>query len=619
MEFRGVINLDLHTANLLSQYLIDKESDLSLKIMETIGPVALNFPEPLPPNSKDNPLKLGDAVLLFGKKIRTLSTNREIKPAKGMWKIITSQINIQCWAYLQILENIITELFIQIKLLDITKWKNEMLDAAYSIKMTLMHHLEDLEWALKRLNAQIWQLRLAEDESCIFTRLKHLFSYFNLNIESSLLVNLQKSRKFLSFKYGKFHDVHTNYQKLHQDVRKPLLKFIDYHILNHLDAESKDSFTKLYELLKMWKINVQSKLIPSSELRIPLRNLIDPKRVSHIFEEYHTELLKEIYIKSRFFKTHSHAIIDDESVETELADSLIMTHKEIHLLAATTRNYRDFLLKTDPNPYIRCRFGFGEWTVGKEPALTKNMLLLSYEIAETNKYAEHLIDSLKSAKEKNNLSDFKEKSTRSEKILHEMSQPLIGESTMRSLAEGALEEIKSFDELGSFDIHIVDYIGVTLSKILKSDWKYHVLFDIPFFKTVYSNHINIVGLDQEDRLHLNRLNEFSRLFKEIKDLVKVKYLYRSNQEIDLHLNDIKGTLQDFLGYVQRVTQDKNSPLKLIKNIRFQLLEYRYFFGQYFHDLGTLDIDKQMISNKFLFVNQYLDVVDSLLEPFSDSP
>ena len=111
MIFRGIVNLDLHTARQLSQYLIEKESELSFKIMDTIGHIVENEPEPLAPKLKESPLKIGGAVLLFGKKIRTLSTNSELKTPSGMSEVIASQINQQCWSYLEILENCITELY----------------------------------------------------------------------------------------------------------------------------------------------------------------------------------------------------------------------------------------------------------------------------------------------------------------------------------------------------------------------------------------------------------------------------------------------------------------------------------------------------------------------------
>lgn len=616
MIFRGIVNLDLHTARQLSQYLIEKESELSFKIMDTIGHIVENAPEPIAPQLKDSPLKIGGAVLLFGKKIRTLATNSEFKTPKGMSQVIASQINQQCWSYLEILENCITELFIQMKMLDVTKWNEDMLEAAYSIKMTLMHHLEDLEWTLKRLNAQIGQLKSAEGFPSFFNTLKNLFPFISSNIDSSLIKNLKKSRKYLSFNYLKFHDNFISYQTLNKKVKKNLLRFIDYQALNNLDSESKEAFTRLYELLKMWEINQKSKVIPSGDLSNPLRNLNDPKRVSHIFEEYHYELLKEIYVRSRFLKSNSEDILTDDSVRCEVGDSLFSTLKEIHVLAATTRNYRDFLLKTDPNPYIRCRFGFGEWTVGKEPPLTKNMLLLNYEIEETNKYAEQLIHSVKTTTSLNDKSQYEQTLQKVKQLLHEMSQPLIGETTMRSLAEKILEELKSVNELETFNMEVVDFVGLTLSKILKADWKYHVLFDMKDFEKIYSIHVGIVKGDHEDRVHLNRLNEFRILCKEVKDLVKTKSFYKGLQEIELNLNDIKSSLQDFLGSVQRVIQDKSTTGEMIKDIQFQLLEYRYFFGTYFHELGALGSDKQLIRNKFLFVDQYLDVVDSLLETYN---
>jgi hypothetical protein len=610
MEFRGIVNLDQHTADQLSQYLIEKESTLSLKIIDLIGPVKENEPEL---KSYGTTLKIEEAVLLFGKKIRSISTNRDFKPAKGNAKKVASEISKYCWQYLEILENSVTELFLQIKLMDITDLKESAWDAAFAIKMTLMHHMEDLEWALKRLNAQIAEVKYAEDGKNFLSRIKNLILRKS-KIDSSLLSNLQKSRKYLSFNYGKFHDEYVNYQALYKDVRKHVLKLVDYQVLNHLETVSRETFKKLYELIKIWESNLKSRLIPLNDLKIPLRESTDPKRVSHIFEEYHNELLNELFQKSRNLKIHADEILNNENVKSELENSLNITLKEIHTLAATARNYREFLLKTDPDPYVRCRFGFGEWVLGKEPAITRNMALLTYEIDETNQSAEQLIQSVKIATQDSEKVDLTKALQKIEKPLHDMSQPLIGKSTMQSLAEEIVGELKKVDELGSFDIKVVDFIGNILSKLLKADWKYHVLFDMPNFEKIYSTHVGIA--DHGDRLHLNRLNEFRRLCREIKELVKHKSFYAGVQDIEFHLNDIKGSLQDFLGYVQRVTLDKENSSELFKDIHFQLLEYRYFFGKYFHEREMAETETQLIRNKFLFVDQYLDTVDDLLSNLS---
>ena len=55
---------------------------------------------------------------------------------------------------------------------------------------------------------------------------------------------------------------------------------------------------------------------------------------------------------------------------------------EIKELTKTMAAYRDFLLKTDPNPYVSSRWGFAEWVVGPEPHRAKRMLGLVYSGTE---------------------------------------------------------------------------------------------------------------------------------------------------------------------------------------------------------------------------------------------
>jgi hypothetical protein len=606
MEFRGIVKLDRHTADQLGAYLVEKESDLGLKIIHSVGITQANDPELERANAQS--LKVGEAVFLFAKKVRNIFIKKQLLTEKGHTKKIATEINKHCWQYVEILENSVSEIFLQIKLMDITDLKESAWDAAFAIKLTLMHHIEDLEWALKRLNAQIASLQTAEDGGNIILRFRHIFS--RPGIDPSLLTNLQNCKKYLSFQYGKFHDEYVNYQIINKDVRKHLLKLVDYQALNQLDNVSKDTFKKLYELVKIWESNQKSKLIPMEDLKRPLRESMDSKRVSHIFEEYHNVILNELFQRSRSLKFYSQDLLHDEALKFDIESSLESTLKEIHTLAATTRNYREFLLKTDPDPYIRYRFGFGDWLIGKEPAITQNMSLLSYELDETNQLALNLIDSVKNASFDTKKIDVSEIRNKIDKPLHEMSQPLIGKDSMVRLAAQIVEELKKVNELGTLDIHVVDFVGNILSKLLKSDWKYHVLFNMPDFEKMYSTHIGIAN--NGDRAHVNRLNEFRRLCKEIKDIGKQKSFSLGAQDIEFHLNDIKGSLQDFLGYVQRAVSDRENSADVIKNIRFQLLEYRYFFGNYFHEQELSETDLQSVRNKFLFVDQYLDAVDDLV-------
>ncbi len=606
MEFRGIINLSPHIAYQLSEYLLVKEAELSNNILDSIY-----IPEKTPELSRaqtESKLKFNDAISLFDKKIRLISLeDHHLK--EEAFKSILLKINLGCWKYLEILENSITELFLQIKLLGIDRFNEETAEIIRSIKMTLMTHLEDFAWGLKRIEKQMGKLNQLSKDKTFYKLIGNVFSFFYPFIDKMILSNLQKSRKFLSFNYQKFHDEHVNYLKLKSDVRKKVLQLVDYPVLDSsLDPDSMEEFKKVYELLKCLELNKKLKLIQGDVLNESLSNLNDPKRMSHIFEEYQNALLKEVFEKSRFLKSDSEEILGNDEIKLALNFSLLTSLKEVHLLHSISANYRDFLLNTDKDPYVRARLGFQDEILGQESQLTKNLKELGYDIQKANDYFKILLKGVNEPFDNPNLAEIRKKS---DAALHEMSQPLISESTMKNYAEKVLVELEHLNELGTLDFNVVEFVGKILLSLLKHDWKYHVLFSMPKFEQAYSIHIGILDKEHEDRLHLNRMNEFIRLGKEIKDLFKKKSL-KSMDEIVLYLNDIKSSLQDFLGYVQHLSLDETNFSRVKKDIQFQLLEYRYFFGKYFYELEQIEQDKQQIRNQFLFIDQYLEVVDSLL-------
>lgn len=612
MDFKGIVNLDDNIAIQLNRFLSEKESELGLKILESLSSIQNELPELEQP--KINSLTLNDSILLFSKKVRELILNKEFKETKQLHEEINEKISRNCWDYLELLENCITELFLQIDLTKIDEWNPELLENFQSIKLSLLHHLDDLGWAVKRLNEQLWQLHHGTLEKSFFGKLKNVRWYFESNIKLALLKNLKKARQYLLFYGGKFREDYEKYQVLKQSVAPHVSNLISYRTLNGEHIDTKNAFLKVYEYLKMWEINQRSKLIPDSDIEGPLKALMDPRRMSHIFEEYQSSLLKKMFEISGNLKFEKNGIVENHPIKNELENASLMLSKEVHLLSSTVSKYREFLLKTDKDPYTRCRFGFPEWIVGEEPATTKNMLLINNEMEEMNGHVEEILHVLKTAEEQDEKTKLKKVELNLEPLLHEMAQPLNSEITMKDLIVKALKALEELHELTAQDLEVVDFVGNSLSKILKSDWKYQVLFTIPEFEKIYTTHIGILGGRHEDRLYLNRLDELRRLSIELKDMIKSKS-FTNYQEIEFTINDIKGSLQDFLGYVQRLakgSKDENITSETVRDVSVQLLEVRYFFGYYLHDLFSLKDENIKVLNKLLFVDQYLDAIDAVI-------
>ncbi len=287
---------------------------------------------------------------------------------------------------------------------------------------------------------------------------------------------------------------------------------------------------------------------------------------------------------------------------------------EIPTLYAVISNYREFLLGSDSNPYVRTRLGFTEWVVGPEPVYSKRLKKLIYETEHIDLLFQELVHSIEYEPKSFSPEKLEKYSEQVDKLLHEMGQPLTSKNRMHSYVKKILNYIKELDELGTTNPLVVEFIGKTLSKILRTDWKYHVVFEIEDFKDIFKIHQGIVGYS-ENRQQLNRLHKFKKLISQIEEWIKSKTIQTHFFEIETDMNDIKGYLQDFLAYVQRlkIIEDSNEQLTMINEIHRQLLEYRYVFGKFFHGLHHNDDEERSLRNQFLFVNQYFESVEVILQ------
>ena len=68
---------------------------------------------------------------------------------------------------------------------------------------------------------------------------------------------------------------------------------------------------------------------------------------------------------------------------------------------------------------------------------------------------------------------------------------------MRRHAKAVLQGLQKIDEIASFQAGDVEFISQPC-KVMRSDWKYHVLYDIPGFQQFFHTHMHIIN-SGEDR------------------------------------------------------------------------------------------------------------------------
>lgn len=609
MEFQGFVKLDRHLVETLGPFLEEKEAEFGQIIIKSIDNQQYeNNPAPTPPTEGYH-IKLFEAVEIFGKRIKESASRGDHVD----WRQAAKEINEAGWHYLEFLEGCSVELFKQLRSVGLTQWDNELFQSVESIKIRLQHHLEDLKWALKRLENQLWKFRWDNERRLgRSVWLQKIISFGETILDKTLFYDIEKTEKYLAFQYMKFANRYGEYLNIQTKAQENAPKLDEFQGLDLLEPEERLKYKKLHDFLKFWVINQRAKAIPKAEVAATLDALMSPEKAKKTFKEYAQILNEKLFDYSRNLKQEKQ---DGVEVAKKYAEESLS-------LAATIANYREFLLRTDPNPYVRARWGFSEWIVGPESRQTKELLDLSYSVESLKRRFETLV-----ANDREPTVNFDKAKNEINRLIHGMSQPLISRETTKSVAEKVLSQMEKLDELGATNPAVVDLIGQSLNKLLKVDWKYNVLFDIPSFHEIYNTHCSIAGHAGDERQHINRLNKLKRMTRQILGWVTAGTANHHSQEFDHDMIDIKGCLQDFLAYIQRIGQEKkiNSEQlqSWISTMERELLELRYLFGKFFHDLQLIEPDERMTRSKFLFVDRYFEAIEHHLSaikqrPFSDN-
>ena len=621
IDFEGIVSLNEETVSHLHSYLDSKESQLAQGIIHSFPfTPSLEAPSIASPSSGMK-LRLTDAIDAIGRQVRQINEGQLSCPSESEWNEIVLKINKLLWKDLEILEESVTELFQQLSLVGIEEWRIELSHAVSAIKELLIQRMDDLRWTVKRLNIQLCLFRTTIDShtKTWFRSLRRLQLWWRPPVDRSIGIHLDKCQKYLLFNFQQFNDHYKRYVESITRVNHSLEKFSWYKVFSTLEPESQDKYKRLYRLIRLWEISSNSKVISRTELVRALRTLTSPERANALFREYYQALKSVMFEKSRLIKSNPELVMQAQSVY-QMQDDFLGVRGELHSLASTIEHYRDFLLRTDPNPYVRSRVGFPEWITGQEPNPSKELHKLSYDVETLDSSFEAFRQAID---RKILVSDVtvQQQDSDVQDMLHEMIQPLISKGMMKTYAERLVNLLMQFDELSSTQPDVVEYIGRILGRALRADWKYHVLFDIPDFHLLYETHMGVLG-PVEDRSHFNRMQRFKKHIQQIESWIKENSTSRHTSDIDLDMSDIKGYLQDFLAQVQRVSgndvADRSIAQQVQSDLQHQLLEYRYLFASFFHRLRQERQEERILRRQFLFVDQYFESVENRLYEWHSS-
>ncbi len=591
LHFESTFSLDSPLHVQLDQFLYEKEGMLGECIVYAIHIVHDTTASTKPAFR----MKLSEALEKFEKRIVQLAITPKNHPTIRDFQKTLSLINDCLWEYVETLESCVIELFQQLDQLGLEKWHKDKSSGVDSIKMMLFHRLEDVSWAIRRMEKLFWQYyTICSQGTNLWSKLKNWLPWSHF-LDSELLDNLEKSKKYLGFRYKKFIDRMNDYNHFMNQILADILNLQNYQVYKTLDSNDQENFKRLYELLKLWALNQVSQSLPGQDIAWAIQRIQSEEKNFQVFNDYYHALKDILFHQARLFKLGPSGLWKESSGKT-LALEVIKGHRhEIQILSSTLLKYDHFLR-----------------THSKQG---RRFLDLPHEVLALESLYEKLYHSL----EKGSMGDEENKRSEISKQidhwLHTSSHPLASRSIMHTNIARIIDALAHLDELGSFQREIMDFVGNILSRTLRIDWKYNVAFEIYKFREVYQIHMGLLGRS-EDRQHFNRLKKFKQIFQQIEDWATKKITQTHIHEIEQDMSDIKVQLQDFLAFIQRiiVTLQPN-PEKLDevrKEIANQLLEYRYQFGKFLHHLTVINPKEQALRNHFLFVFQYFEAIENKL-------
>jgi hypothetical protein len=606
-DFNAGTELNRSFLERLKLYLEKRESQIAWDCLCALDSSVREAGTPQLSLASSTKMRLSQSVDEFNRKIHDLIAQHKLNLPPNESAQIASELNSILWNYVEFLEGAITELFFEVERVDLRMWSSEIMEVVREIKRVLACALDEIEVTVNGLNNALSSLRDYIDPHK--WSVKWIFD--GTVLDSELIASIRHSRIALLNGYEKFTMVYENFNSIKEEIVSSAIKIGTLPIFSVLESETQHKFLELYELLKISEKNKKRNLIDEKDLLMSLRKSMSKEKAFHVFRDYYHLLYLELFRQSREIKKNS-PLSTSEEARQQIVDYLKDVQSEVTLLGVTIDNYREFLLSTDPNPYVRARMGFSEWVLGPESKESKHLHKFGYSIESLSRLYTQLIDSIERGPDWN-LSKETTQQEQIEKVLHEIGAPLISEKLMQSRLEHLIELFEEVNELGSFHSLIVHQMGNWLGKALRYDWRYHILHRYPEFHELYTIHMGLVTAN-DDMLHQSRLNKFKRVLGELREWVATRETAKHSHDIELDINDIKGYLQEFLAHVQRTLgHDKNEmPMESGRNgesFSHQLLEYRYLFGQFLHQLNEENTEEHLIRSQFYFVDQYFEAID----------
>ncbi|SCA62766.1 hypothetical protein SCG7086_AD_00250 [Chlamydiales bacterium SCGC AG-110-P3] len=606
INFQGVVVVDKELVDQLRLYLEEKEGALARHVASAFQ---VGDSEEIP---SIRYLTLVDASTAAADSVSVLLQARE-EGVEGLdHKELNERLDHAFWDYVEVLEGSATEFLQQLDHVRLDRLTLDTLQAIDAVKLMIIDKVKRVRDVVIQVDGILSRyFDGSQPNLSVLQRLLRRLGWSKASLDVALTAHLEKTEEALVSRDRQLKDSYQEYNRLSLKVQGSLSKLESYQILKTLDPSMLDQFSDIYRLLKMWKANLRSRGLPEKDITRILRIKVSVPQVTEVFRSYYRSLTDALYDMSRQLKAKDNV---DRAVRSEWRERVDGYSRELHSLGSSVSRFRDFLLRTDPNPYVRARWGFTERITGTEPRETRDLQRLAFEIEGLDDLYRKLFESLQN---ETAVLPLRARSSyqQIQRAVHELSQPLASRPLMRKRGDYLVDLIDELDELGTTDGAVINYVAELLSKALRADWKYHVLHENPGFRRLIRVHSGIAPI-ADDSDYSSRMVRLNSAFEALREWAKGGSIWRPGADVEAAIERIKEVMQELLSTLQAVGQAGDTTdaqlSEFVTQQRRQLLELRFRFGKFCLQHLQAHPEGGQLRNQFLFVDQYFEFVENKL-------
>ncbi len=581
-DFRGIVALDSGMVAQLSLELRQRESRLAKAVVQAFDPI---FAEPHRP---EEPGSLSEALQLINSRIVRLPKESEISDGTQIVGELIGALNEGLWDYLEMLEGVVADFFQELEQANIGHWDEALSDVVESVYFHLKSHSDELLLGINLLEDMVWKCRAFLDARASPSRWVECIQRFTRSLlDRQIVTNLREMLGFMEAHHHAWRGRFDEYRAFEERAHEYLSQADSYRFLRTLPQAMQATYRFIQRMVKVWELDDNARRLLSEGLVRQISDREHPKDVYEMYRAYFASFKGYLFATSRDIKD------PQEDIDSmEMAQGLSSAQSELKGLHTAVARYREFLLRTDPNPYVRTRWGFSEWVVGPEPEACRQLLQVEYRLEDLDKLYEHLIQALTRthAGEKLQTEEAVERELR--EVLRVMSQPLCSRRVAQTEINRLMHMLERLDELSSHSVRAVDILTEALSKVLRYDLRYSLLFGNADFHRLYTIHHELVAPLLAEPAHVaqrEQLKQFSNRF--------LKWIGKGH--LEKHATEVEQFFQSFQTYLQTLSGDANT-------IRQQILDFRYLLGSLYHKLMSLSGPGKAVRSRFVVLDHALE-------------